>query len=494
MSAGCAGRVSAGKWDVVIVGAGPAGLFAALTLVLTTRLRVLVADAGADVENRLRDGDPASARDDLVRGVGGAGLFSDGKLCLSLDVGGNLGSARPPAELERLLGLVEVAFGIDPDQRPDSGEGTDVATEARRLGLTFSYYPVVHVGTDYCASHVRELRNVVRGLGGHIAPRYELTQLELGPGDRFDAVFDTPRGYRAVTADAVVLAMGKTGSDFQSRLCQRLGASSETLPMYVGVRLESSNANLAPLFDGALDPKYKMHFADGTKIKTHCAGRDGFVLPVRYESLPIAGGHAYRTRKSGRSSFGVLWDGVRGHPRPYAYARELMRRCAELTNGQLLAQRLTDYLNGHASQPDAIAQACPSTDEWAAGDVTNVLPSGLFPQFDAFMSKLEVLAPGLLSEETVLFAPAIEWWMRRIETDDASETAVPGLYVAGDGAGWSQGIVHAAASGIVVGEAISGAALPRKAICRARARTTRALFDAALRQPQASGFYRAASG
>jgi hypothetical protein len=453
--------------DAVIVGAGPAGLFTALTLLITAKADVLIVDAGPDVDERMRESVGDGRRDDVVHGVGGAGMFSDGKLCLSLDVGGTLGTVRPAPELRRLLELVSSAFGVEA-YLGDAGSETSsihaLSEAADGVGLSFGYYPVAHVGTEHCAEYIRRIRNLVCLLGGRFVTRTEARRVVVGQANTLRVVVANGAGESVVDARRVVLAMGKSGSDLQRRMCEGLGARTHTVPMYVGVRLETPEANAAPLFGQALDPKYKLHFPDGTKVKTHCAGRGGFVLPVRYEGLPLAGGHSFRSRKSGRSSFGVLWNGIRTETDPYRYALDLMRRNAALSDGRLLVQRLDDYLARRRSTRLGIEEVGPTTDCWEAGDLRQVLPEPYFDAFDSFVARLAALAPQLCAPESILYAPAIEWWMMKIETDAAGQTSIPGLYVAGDGAGWSQGTVHSAATGIVIGEAIGGSRVSRRAV------------------------------
>jgi uncharacterized protein len=452
--------LSTDSWDVLVVGAGPAGLFAAVALTSLRGLRVLVIDAGRDIEERRHRGarrrDPG---DDLIFGVGGAGLFSDGKLCMSLGVGGDLSSV-VAGDAERLLSIIAAGLGVQATEQMSEAALVDKRTaEALDAGLEFGYYPVTHIGTDFCAERIRSLRDKFVHAGGSIWTDTRLQDLRRrsAPG-HFEATVQIRDGRRQIRAARVVLALGKSGAPLQNELCRRLGAASTSIPMYVGLRLETTETALAPLFNGITDPKYKLHFDDGTKIKTHCAAQGGYVLPLRYEGLPLAGGHSYLRTGSGKSSLGVLWNGVR-RPDAYAAALDLMRASSRASRGRLLVQRLCDYYARRPSRGMDVRRAYPSTRDWAPGDVTRALPSSFFVRFEEFLQALTRLAPGLQSDQTLLFAPAIEWWMNKILTDERMETAVPGLYVAGDGSGWSQGIVHAAATGVICAEAIAGARL-----------------------------------
>lgn len=438
--------------DVLVAGAGPAGLFAALGVLATdSSARVLVIDAGRDIDERRHETHPGSRRD-LISGIGGAGLFSDGKLCLDLEVGGALPTSTDRATRRRLLESVAAVFGVRvPTARPHI---VDRRTEsAGGTGLDLSYYPVVHIGTDHCAAVVRKLRERIRASGGTIMPATRLRHLN-GLGGEFAATIESQAGVQDVQANNVVLALGKTGARMQQRLCERLGASIDPVPMYLGLRIEYSQQALAPFFNGLRDPKYKLHLDDGTKVKTHCASDGGFVVPLYYDALPVAGGHAMRDESSGKSSMAILWDGIRG-AESYRVARRIMRQTARNSRGRLLVQRLGDYLLHRPSISSVVARSRPSTVRWMAGDVRRVLPESFFGPFELFLCRLAEAYPEILDDDALMFAPAIEWWMNRVETDGNLQTSRTGLYVAGDGGGWSQGIVHSAATGLLAAEGIT---------------------------------------
>lgn len=441
------------RTDVLVVGAGPAGLFGALGVLSADRdARVLVVDAGRDIEDRRHEADGARPSD-LVSGVGGAGLFSDGKLCLDLEVGGALPGSTDRATRRRLLESVAAAFEVQvPSVRPEVVERR--ARSAGGTGLELSYYPVVHIGTDHCAGVVRTLRERIRGFGGTIAPATRLREL-TACGRGFTATVESSSGVRRVQSDKVVLALGKTGARMQQRMCERLGASINPVPMYIGLRIEFPQPTLARFFDGLGDPKYKLHLDDGTKVKTHCAADGGFVVPLYYEGLPLAGGHAMREESSRKSSVAILWDGVRGTD-SYRVARRIMQRTARKARGRLAVQRLGDYLLHRPSTPSAIRRARPSTSHWVADDIREILPDSFFGPFELFLCRLAEAYPEIFDDDALMFAPAIEWWMNRVDTDANLQTSHPGLFVAGDGGGWSQGIVHSAATGLLAAEGIIG--------------------------------------
>jgi uncharacterized FAD-dependent dehydrogenase len=437
------------RFDVAIVGAGPAGLIAATILAANSSKRIVVLDKGNEIDRR--EGGPESRA--WVEGIGGAGLFSDGKLCMSLDVGGHLRDELPKAEKDRLLRTLDALF------RRALGEApmTLAASRTNRRTkfdneITVTSYPVLHIGTDRGGDVIHAIVAAVRRLGVEVRSGSEVVEvMPRAEGGWKLRAARRPETIYEVHAESLILAMGKVGAQQQSTFCEQHGASLTSVPMYIGVRLECDSEPLESLFSSAHDPKIKLHFSDGTKIKTHCATMNGEIAALRYEGLPLAGGHAYTNRKSGRSGFAILWDGIR-RSNNFEYARELMTAISHETNGRLMAQRLIDYFRDRASTSDEIRVAHPSFDEWGTGNIRDFLPKSFTQKLDTFLRVLEADIPTLKDSNGILIAPAIEWWMHRVAADPRSMRSSAGIYVCGDGSGWSQGIVHAAATGIIAAE------------------------------------------
>lgn len=452
--------------EVLVAGAGPAGLFAALTLVAAGVPDVVLIDAGPDIVERRRVNaglNPLGGHPDLERGVGGAGLFSDGKLCLSLDVGGHLEESLSARERAWLLAQISDVFsallpGGLAANNPERGALAQAAAEADRAGLRFKHYPVAHIGTDRCADIVAALRASVARAGVRVVSNAELAELRVEKGGRKSAAIKQSDETVEITANHVILALGKVGANRQAELCAELGIELQPQKIYVGARFETSRQAVAPLFGHTKDPKYSLALSDGSKIKTHCASEGGEVIELRYDGLPLAGGHNYSYAKSARSGFSILWDGFElGGRDSYREAMAIMARAAEFGNGHLVFQRLADLRAQTPSAPETRADSltCPDA---VPGDLRELLPGAFFPAMDAFLARLERVVPGLTkSEDAVLYAPAIEWWMQRVAVADSlMRTSVAGISVCGDGSGWSQGIIHGAATGVLAAMGVRG--------------------------------------
>jgi uncharacterized FAD-dependent dehydrogenase len=428
---------------------------------------VTIVDAGPDIGERRRASDlsreAGAGHPDYERGVGGAGLFSDGKLCLSLDVGGHLEQSLDAERRATLLAQIDGVFrglveGPFAPRHAAAASLRELTSAAAHSGLRFKYYPVAHIGTDRCGDIIVALRQILAAGGVTFLADTELVDLDLDPlsGDKTASVL-SGGVLGKIRAQQVVLAMGKVGADRQAGLCRGLGIESRNQPVYVGVRFETSARCLEPLFAVTKDPKYSLPLADGSRVKTHCASEHGEVIELRYSDLPLAGGHNYSHAQTSRSGFSILWDGFKHEGDSYGAAMEIMRHANELGGGRLLTQRILDYRQGRATTAEGLAGLDLTCRTAVGGDVRSLLPEEFFSAMDLLLGRLEGLAPELIDETSVVYAPAIEWWMQRIDVDDRfMSDAVPGLAVCGDGSGWSQGIVHAAATGLLAATGLHG--------------------------------------
>jgi len=446
-------------YEVAVVGAGPAGLFAALSCVAAGIEDILLVDAGPDVGDRRRASglsrEVGWGHPDYERGVGGAGLFSDGKLCLSLDVGGHLEQSLGKDARARLLGQIEGVFRrlLPGPFAKRSGQGEDLnrwRRSAASAGLNFKHYPVAHIGTDRCGDIIVGLRSLLESAGVAIHSRTELLDLCVERKGRKRVELSRDGESWNVSARQVVLAMGKVGARRQAELCRQLGSAIESQPIYVGVRFETDAKALKPLFEITKDPKYSVTLTDGSRVKTHCASEQGEVIPLSYGGLPLAGGHNYFDAATARSGFSILWDGLDHGGNSYRAAERIMRQAQDRGAGHLVTQRLVDYAAGRPSRGEdlnGLGLTCPSV---AAGDLRKILPPQFFAAMDELLTRMGRLVPGLVDEGSVAYAPAIEWWMERIDVDERFQMrTAPGVAACGDGSGWSQGIVHAAATGLL---------------------------------------------
>lgn len=459
--------------DVLIVGAGPAGMFAASRLLrsLPSTARLMLIDKGKPAAARSL-ADPLTRHPagwethDLVSGAGGAGLYSDGKLTLTLKAGNKLANLISDAEAAEYLQYIEqtlVSFdGVSVVNNAAQSEIDVIAAAAAKTGLTYKHLPVRHFGSD-------ALSRVVSRFFDHISCRpnlqtaFQLNVVNFKPVKRGTEVYAVDPFGRSIRFNArfVVFALGKEGSLWLTDRLAEFGVASTPNRIYVGVRVETPA--LTRLFDVSFDPKLSMRFDDGTKMKTHCFCRHGTVLPLRYFGLPVAGSHTPFTEKQSSvperrqtSVYGAL---LGDSPERRLSRDEILRlllRFDRAAGGRLTVQRLRDFRCRRATTTTDLASHSFEAARGASpGDITSLdLPLEFDSKFAEFSRLLLEIDPGIVSDDALVYAPAIEWWMPRIETTNRLETRLTGVYVAGDGAGVSQGITAAATAGLIVADDI----------------------------------------
>jgi uncharacterized FAD-dependent dehydrogenase len=456
-------------FDVAVVGAGPAGLFVTRRLLDRNRkLTVALIDKGAPAHLRntrtpLRTHNGWESHD-IVSGVGGAGLFSDGKLILTLNAGGKITDDLPERAKTEYLAYVErclLKFGTHSKRSSDAAD-RGFLDAVRHEGLEYKHLPVRHFGTKGLARVLTGLLSeLLRVRGTELLSERLLVQVEPDSVG-FRLALRKPDGtLESLTAKRVVFAVGKEGSIWLSQKLAGLGVASSENRLYFGLRLESKHDSRLSKF--SFDPKLSFEFDDGTRIKTHCFCEEGHILPLRYFGLPLAGSHTPRVPSDPRRKppdntvLGVLL-GAPDDPGPLRdQIFALMAQAERMGRGRLLVQRLGDFKRNRPSDLSRIATGAvkPSTNQSLTANLRDMgFPLNFDQKFLSFIERIGRLAPSVADDDTLLYAPAVEWWMPRIATNRTMETACPGLYVAGDGAGVSQGIMYAAVTGVLVADGI----------------------------------------
>lgn len=439
--------------EILIIGAGPAGLFSALILSEYKGLKISIIDSGLSINHRNH-----AKPENLVSGVGGAGLFSDGKLCIDLNVGGYLNTVLTNVELNDITNkILKYIFTVMPElqfSRNKHVKFQDYKKESQEKFYTKNY-PVLNIGTDRGKILIERLVSLLSSRGINIESSTKVSSIKKNQ-NKFEISTLKVGASELRYYDEVISALGKVGAEQQSETCKSLGIKQSSNPMYIGVRLETNSDVLSSLFKSSSDPKIKISLPDGSHVKTHCASNNGEVAYASYSGYPMAVGHQYNNYKSGRSGFALLWDGIRysGNDDSHSYAKSILKRFKDDVGEGLALQSLPDFLNNQQTQliDNGLNITCKNYKQVNLWD--------LFPKEVCLALKIMIEAliekfPNLNQTSTVLYAPVIEWWMSTVNVNGSSmETSLPGYYVCGDGSGWSQGIVHAAATGILAAENI----------------------------------------
>ncbi len=451
------------KYDVIIVGAGPAGIFSALEITERAGLNVLMLDKGPDIEQRRC---PASRGFGCVKcepcgllcGWGGAGAFSDGKLTLSTEVGGWLSQYISGEELANLLNYVDsVYIKYGAAERVYGGDIEKVELIERKAslaGLKLVHQKIRHMGTERCAQTLRKMRQELDGkveivmrkdVKGLIVKNGHVEGVETVEGEKYYGKY-------------VVVAPGRSGAEWLQTEAQALGLKTLNNPVDVGVRVEVLAAVMEDLTSILYEPKfiyYSKFFDD--QVRTFCVAPYGEVISESYNGVLTVNGQSYAERKTENTNFAILVSTSFTEPfrEPIAYGKYLAR-LSNLLSGGILIQRLGDLESGRRSTPERIARSVvtPTLKNATPGDLSFVLPYRYLADIREMLEAMNKIAPGISSRDTLLYGVEVKFYSSRLELSNALETKIRNLFTAGDGAGVTRGLVQASASGVIVAREI----------------------------------------
>ncbi|MBW9144888.1 NAD(P)/FAD-dependent oxidoreductase [Clostridium sp. CM028] len=462
-------------YDVVIVGAGPAGIFTALEISnKKPELSVLIVDKGRNIEKR-----KCPARDTgkcvkcnpcgITFGWAGAGAFSDGKLSLSPEVGGRLLEYFSEDDSKKLIkycddiyikfGANEKVYGINSDKVDE------VKYEASKHNIRLVECPVRHLGTELAYEVLKSMyHHLVDNTNTEFIELSEVEEILIEDNKATGVLLKNKDGVFKVNAKYVVAAPGRGGAEWASNEAKKHNIKVTNNAVDIGVRVEVPNSVMDHLTKDLYEAKL-VYYSDtfDNKVRTFCMNPGGVVSAEYYDdnTIAVVNGHSYSDQKlrTTNTNFAMLVSTTFTEPfnQPIGYGKYIAQLGNMLTGGGIMVQRLGDLLKGRRTDYDRLGKSTttPTLKSAVPGDLSFVLPQRHLTSIVEALKAFDKIAPGLYSKNTLLYGVEVKFYSSKISTDDKFETSVRNLYTIGDGAGITRGLMQASTTGVVVARDIA---------------------------------------
>ena len=458
------------RYDVIIIGAGPSGIFCAYELKeKNPELRIKVIEKGRSIENRncpkrktkvCVGCQPCS----ITTGFAGAGAFSDGKLSLSPDVGGTLPEILGYDKATELInesdsiylkfGADKKVYGIDDQEALER-----IRTKAIRANLKLIDCPIRHLGTEEGYKIYYRLQQHLQSVGVDFSFLTMVTDIIIEDGRVCGVTTNKGDTYYA---DYVAAGMGREGSEWFSGICKEHDIETKVGTVDVGVRVEVRDEIMKELNEKLYEAKlvyYTPTFDD--KVRVFCTNPSGEVATEYYEGgLAVVNGHAYKSKdmKTNNTNFAILVSKNFTAPfnSPIEYGKYIAQLGNMLCDGKILVQRYGDFRRGRRTTAERLVRnnITATLRDAVPGDLSLVFPHRIMVDIDEMIQALDKVTPGIASDETLLYGVEVKFYSNKVVVDEKFETNISGLYAMGDGASITRGLQQASANGLCVARSI----------------------------------------
>lgn len=452
------------KYEVGIIGCGPAGIFTALELLKNNpKTKIIMFDKGNSIKTRAC---PKSKTKKCVNckpcnissGWGGAGAFSDGKLSLSKDVGGWLEDYIKDDINDKIKYVDDIYldYGATTHIEYNSDFADKMEYECSKHGLRFVKCPVRHLGTEKAEIIMEKMYDfIISHKNVTVETLVDVENIELKKNKKI--IITKNNSYEV---DKIVLAVGRSGASWLVDQANKLGLSYTNNQVDIGVRVELPRA----ITDFLTNELYEFKIYNTSKtteniVRTFCMNPGGFVSQENYDdNLACVNGHSYKDKKSNLTNFALLVSANFTEPfkEPIKYGKYVARLSNMLTDGKIMVQRLADLKEGKRSTPGRISKLSytPTLIDAVPGDLSYALPGRIINALLETFDKLEQICPGISGRETILYGVEVKFYSSKIKVNNNLETEIPGIYAIGDGAGITRGLMQASISGVIAAQDI----------------------------------------
>ena len=454
------------KYDVIIVGAGPAGLFTAYELITKNKkLKIAILDRGSCVKNRIcpmnklnvpcKNCNPCG----ILSGYGGAGTFSDGKLNFISKLGkSDLTKYMSESDANKLIDETEEIFnkfGMDADVYPSNmDEAKEIRKKVAIAGAKLLMIKQKHLGSDHLPEYIQGICDYLEKQGVTLIDRANVVDIKTIKENEHEVTYETGKKKTIISGNNIVIAPGRTGAKWVQELADKYDIPYLSQSIEIGVRVEVRKDIMEEITNVIYDPtifiKTKTY---SDEIRTFCTNPGGFVAKENYYGYICVNGHALKEIKSNNTNFAFISKVTLTEPvtNTRLYGESIARIANVLGDGKPIIQSLKDLKMGRRSEWHRLNKGFiePTLKDCVAGDLALVLPHRIISNILEGLETLDKIIPGVANDDTLLYGPEIKFFSNEIETDNNFKLEKDNIYFIGDGAGKAGNIVTAAATGLI---------------------------------------------